>query len=145
MATKLRLSPFTPKEHDEQALIISFAEQMVRFGKFPELAGLYAVPNGSLLAGDNRMRAIQMARLKAEGLRPGVPDLVLPVARRGFNSLYLELKSTRAGAKSTAEQVAWRDWLNAHGNLAVECFGAKQAIDKLTWYLTYGGDTQGGS
>ena len=36
-----------------------------------------AVPNGSHLAGDARSRAMQMNKLKATGMLPGFPDLVL--------------------------------------------------------------------
>jgi hypothetical protein len=132
---KLRLTPYAPLERDETAVVVSWAAEMVHWKKYPELAGLYGVPNGTLMAGDYRRRAIQMARLKAEGLRPGIPDLVLPVPRRGFSALYIEMKSLRVGAKSTEEQIQWRIWLNAHGNHAVESFGAKFAIELLTWYV----------
>ena len=136
--SKLRLTPYAPKESDEQAEVIDWCAEMVHWKKHPELAGIFAIPNGSVLAGDNRHRAIQMARLKAQGLRPGIPDLALPISRRGFAALFIEMKSTRPDARETEEQIAWRAWLNAHGNHAVVCAGAKEAIAILTWYL--GGD-----
>jgi hypothetical protein len=135
MATKLKLAPWSPSEHDETAIVVSWAAEMVAWKKFPELAGLYGIPNGTLLAGDYRHRAIQMARLKAEGLRPGVPDLCLPIARRGFQALYIEQKSTRKGAVASDEQIEWRRWLNTHGNHAAICIGAKQSIELLLWYV----------
>jgi hypothetical protein len=68
-------------------------------------------------------------------MRPGFPDLGLPIPRRGFSALFIEMKSLRLGAKSNAEQIAWREWLNANGNHAVECFGAREAIEVLIWYV----------
>ncbi len=43
----------------------------------PSTSWYAAVPNGSVLAGGAEQRARQMARLKATGLKPGCPDLVL--------------------------------------------------------------------
>lgn len=48
---------------------------------------LYSVPNGG------KRGLITASILKAEGARPGVPDLFLAVARGRFHGLYLELKS----------------------------------------------------
>jgi hypothetical protein len=48
---------------------------------------LYSVPNGG------KRGLITACILKAEGARPGVPDLFLAVPRGGFHGFYLELKS----------------------------------------------------
>src|SRR5690606_22179997 len=64
---------------------------------------LYAIPNGSHLAGDARRRAIQMRRLKEEGLTEGVSDVHFTLPRGGFHSLYLEFKRAVDDFRSTAE------------------------------------------
>src|SRR5262245_64718583 len=46
----------------------------------------FAIPNGG--ARD----VITAGRLKAEGVRAGVPDVCLPVARAGYHGLFLEVK-----------------------------------------------------
>jgi len=59
------------------------------------------VPNGAVLAGDAKHRAIQMNALKKAGVLPGFPDLVLfdrRVRRVGF----IEVKA--AGNKQTPSQ-----------------------------------------
>lgn len=139
-APKLKLTAPAPTEHREQADVVRWANEMVQWKKWPELGGLYAIPNGVKLAGDYRSRAISGARLRAEGLRSGIPDLCLPIARRGFHALYIEMKSNRKGAEEGPLQGEWRRFLNSHGNHAVVCYGAREAIDKLIWYVTYGGD-----
>lgn len=60
---------------------------------------LLAVPNGG--ARDPR----EGARLKAEGVKPGVSDLLLPLRRDGFYALWLELKAP--GKTPTPQQHAW--------------------------------------
>lgn len=64
------------------------------------------VPNGSVLAGDAKARAIQTNALKRAGMMPGFPDLLLfdRIQRRvGF----MEVKSE--GGKLQPSQVAFAD------------------------------------
>ena len=62
---------------------------------------LLAIPNGG------RRDKITGARLKAEGVKPGVSDLLLPLRRQGFAGLWLELKAP--GEKPTKVQREWLD------------------------------------
>lgn len=39
----------------------------------------YHVPNGIYLPGSPRVAAIVMRKMKEQGLKPGVPDVVIPV------------------------------------------------------------------
>ena len=59
-----------------------------------------AVPNGSVLAGDQKQRAIQMASLKRDGLTPGFPDLI--VFGNGGLIGFIEVKTE--GSYQTASQ-----------------------------------------
>lgn len=45
-------------------------------------------------------------RLRAEGLKSGVPDLCLPSAHGQYHGLYIEMKRTQ-GSKTTPEQKEW--------------------------------------
>lgn len=62
-----------PTEAQEQMTLFSWAA--MQSGKYPELNLLYHVPNGG-----SRHKA-EAGRLRAEGVKAGVPDLCLPVAR----------------------------------------------------------------
>ena len=66
----------TPTEHIEQALLFKWAT--FSSGKYPELEYMFAIPNG----GYRHYRTA--ADLKSEGVKSGVPDIMLPVARGGY-------------------------------------------------------------
>ena len=95
--------------------------------KYPDLKLLYHIPNGG------RRDAIEMIHLKQQGLRPGVPDLHLPVSRHGYHSLYIELKTPTG--QTSPEQDWWLDELNKAGCLAIVCHGWEEAAKKLEEYL----------
>lgn len=93
----------------------------------PELAVFFAVPNG----GDRN--PVVAAKLKAEGVRAGVPDYLLPVARQGFHGLAIELKAK--GGYASPEQRRWLRELECHGWRAEVCVGWAAAWDVLGDYL----------
>ena len=109
-------------EHDEQVALFRWAR--LAEGRYPELALLHAIPNGGA-------RHIAVARkLKAEGVKSGVPDICLPVARGGYHGLYVELK--HGSNKPTPEQQAWLERLTAEGycaEVAWEFEGARELIE----------------
>lgn len=78
------------------------------------LRGIVAahVPNGSVLAGGPRERAMQVNALKSNGMRVGFPDLVLLAsgARVGF----MEVK--REGEKQSEAQLHWQGALEHLGH-----------------------------
>ena len=99
-------------------------------GRHPALAMLYAIPNGG------RRDAITGARLKAEGVKAGVPDIALPVPNRGYHGLYIELKvPEKSKARVSAAQKDWIENLRACGNAAHVCYGWEQARDVILDYL----------
>ena len=116
----------TPLEAQEQETVIQWAEW--NQCKWPELRLLYAIPNGGY-----RLKR-EAARLKAQGVKAGVPDLHLPVARGGAHSLYIELKRRRGG-KLSMDQSQWIEDLMAEGNECAVCAGADAAIEIITRYL----------
>ena len=115
-------------EHDEQATLIKWwALQCAHFG-IPEHL-LHAIPNGG--ARD----PITGARLKAEGVRPGIPDLFLAVPRFGHAGLYIEMKRRKGGWTSN-EQKAVIDDLTKQGYACHICYGWFNAKTTIEQYLT---------
>lgn len=119
-----------PTESQEQRVVFEVCETLML--KYPELEMLYHVPNGG------RRDAVTGAKLKAEGVKPGVPDLVLPVARAGYHGLYIELKRQDGGTLSKAQR-RWRELLTAQVYCSLVCNGANEALSALRRYLD-GGD-----
>lgn len=109
-------------EHQEQLLVMNFARQ------HPEIASrIYAIPNGGM------RNAIIAMKMKAEGQKKGMPDLCLPLPKKGFHGLYIELK-TKTGRLSP-EQKKVISQLNSDGFKAVVCFGHEEAIGEIKNYV----------
>lgn len=127
MTTKdyLDASP-VPTESQEQQRLFQWAR--MEEGKFPELALLYHIPN------EGKRSRSTGRRMVAEGLKKGVPDLCLPVARGGAHGLYIELKRTRDW-KITKEQESWMNDLMAQGYQVALCIGWEKAAEIIRSYL----------
>ena len=115
----------TASESVEQQALFRWAAFAA--GKHPELRLLYHVPN------EGKRSALQGARMRAEGLRAGVPDICLPVQRGGYSALYIELKAGRN--KPTDDQLAWLAALDAAGNKTAVCWGWQAARKAVMEYL----------
>lgn len=78
---------------------------------------LFAVNNGTKIAGNKTQCAIRGARLKAEGVTAGVADLILLVSRGGYHSLCIEMKWSNG--KQSEAQRAWQAAAEETGNLYI--------------------------
>lgn len=114
-----------PLESTEQVALFQWATSASC--TYPELDLLYHIPNGGL-----RNKKVA-ANLKAEGVKSGVPDLHLPVARGKYHSLYIEMKSK--SGKPTLNQKEWMSRLNEQGHLALVCYSCEDAQNVLINYL----------
>ena len=71
--------------------------------------------------------------LKAAGMVAGVPDLSLPVARRGFNGLYIEMKFGNNRQQETQKEFLAD--MAAAGHFVATCYSAEEAIKVIEEYL----------
>lgn len=115
------------KELQHQQCVIKWGQQPKVRAKWPELALLYHIPN------ERHCTPVQGKQLKRAGVRSGVPDLCLPVARCGYHGLYIEMKAK--GGRTTEEQRWWCAKLNEQGYLCVTCWGWESAVQVLENYL----------
>ena len=115
-----------PTEAEEQTTLFYWAS--MKTGKYPELRLLHHIPNGGA------RRKSEAARLKAEGVKPGVPDIFLPVARGPWHGLFIELKRQKGGKVSDAQKNWISDLLN-QGYLAEVAYGWKEAAALIEDYL----------
>lgn len=110
-------------EHGHQVVLIQWFDRT-----YPEYQGrLFAIPNGGF------RHAKTAQTLKMEGVRRGVPDLMLPIPTDGCCGLFIELKSDKG--RATLEQKNWIDFLNRHNYKAEVCKGFEQAQEVIKCYL----------
>ena len=115
----------TPEYQEQRTLFeLCFALK----ARYPEVSLLFHIPNGG------RRDAAEAANLKRQGVKPGVPDLFLPVARGGYHGLFIELKR-RDGGRLSDYQKRWLHLLQRQGYAAVVCHGAKETADTIICYL----------
>lgn len=98
---------------------------------------LFAVPNGG-------MRSIKTAaRLKTEGVRAGVPDLMLACPKNGKNGLFMEMKQGKG--RLSLNQKAMLALLEAQGYATAVPYGFEQAKIAIEKYLGGTNETGTGS
>jgi len=113
-------------EHQEQSALIRWSKAQAK--TIPELKLLFAIPNGG-------HRHIAVAtKLKAEGVKKGVPDLFMPVAKGGYNGLFIEMKRQKGGTVSP-EQKQWHADLQEQNYRVDVCHGWDSARETILEYL----------
>ena len=119
----------TPTEGTEQKALFRWAAYQERL--YPELKLLHHIPNGGYRT------PAEAGKFRAMGVKAGVPDLFLPVARGGFHGLYIELKRVDHG-KASALQKGWMEAQRSEGYKAVLCHGWVEASEEIVRYLMRG-------
>lgn len=117
-----------PTEEEEQAWLFSWAQ--VNMFRFPELELMHHIPNGG------KRSKSEAARFKRTGVKAGVSDIFLPVARGGYHGLYIELKAL--DGKLSAEQERFITAVKEQGYFAVVAYGGEEAARMIERYLSGG-------
>jgi hypothetical protein len=92
---------------------------------------LIHVPNGGF-----RKNAFEGWRLKQQGVRAGVSDLFLPIARGGYIGLWIEFKAAPPNdAPPTDLQLEWLELMREKGHRAELCLGVEAAFAVLLEYM----------
>ena len=120
-------------EHDFQVRLIACCRAIGATGAARELGLdvlltlLHAIPNGG------KRDKITAAKMMQEGQLSGIPDLSLPVARRGHHGMYIEMK---AGKNTTSQnQKSKLAMLAEGGYYTVICYSPSAALHHILWYL----------
>ena len=108
-------------EHTMQVKVVQYVRTF-----YPEVL-ILSIPNGAGTTAHNRLA------LYAEGLLPGVPDLFIPEARKGFHGLWIEMK-IKEGVESPAQKRV-RYNLEQNGYLCYVARSEQTAIDIIESYL----------
>lgn len=97
--------------------------------QYPEYARqLFSVPNGG------QRSAITAKIMKAEGVVPGVADLILLKPSKQHHALCIEMKTDKG--RQSDNQKEWQFVVESHGYKYVICRSIADFIDEITKYLT---------
>jgi hypothetical protein len=114
-----------PSEHSQQAALFCWAVEFAKI--YPRIKWMFAIPNGG-------ERNIAVAsKLRAEGVKRGVPDIFFPIACRPFNGLFIEMK--RVNGISTEVQVGYHEYLRQAGYKVVICNSWQSAVNQIKYYI----------
>lgn len=94
-----RSKPVTRGEEIEQAKVVKWSHRRDVRDMLPDLVWLHHSPNGG------KRDAFTGAQMKALGVKPGFPDLILPVCSRDHHGLVIEMKSETG--RVSLEQNVW--------------------------------------
>ena len=108
-------------EHQEQVAFVQWCDR--------KQICYFAVPNGGFR---HPSTAIM---LRAEGVKPGVPDLFFPHARGGFHGLFIEMKRPKPKGVVSEQQREWIDRLKKQGYAVEVAWGMEDGIKKVENYL----------
>lgn len=114
------------RESDEQRLLFEWAAW--QSNAHPELRLMFHIPNGG------SRNPIEGRHLKEQGVKPGVPDIFLPVARHGAHGLFIEMKRSEGGLLSRF-QSAMIELLMLNGYRCAVCHGYEEAKRVIEEYL----------
>jgi hypothetical protein len=132
-------TPGAPSELSEQCALFDWAERLQ--GRLPELAWLFHVPNGGARAKQTRRGkggqvvtfSPEAQRLKASGVKPGVPDVFLLEPRGGYAGLVIEMKAEEGRVRP--EQRAWLERLAEQHYKVLVCRSWTAAAHQICLYL----------
>lgn len=110
----------------------------------PALEWIHAIPNGGSRGDSKESRAINGARLKAEGVKSGIPDIFLPWPVAKWHGLYIEMKKPsekpkREGSKGglSEKQIKFSNYAERAGYGWAVCYSWKEASEVLKAYIRW--------
>ena len=114
-------------EHQHQVQVVTWCRYDSPAHLRHRARQIFAIPNGG-----HRNKAVA-AKLKAEGVLAGSPDLFLPIPSGREHGLWVEMK--RFGERPKPEQVTRLAELRRNGYRAVVAEGWREAVRLITDYL----------
>lgn len=123
----MRLLLPTPSETQIQQALIKWWAYTWRALGSPREERLFAVANG----GDRHFATA--GRLKGEGVRRGVADLILMIPRGGNHALVIEMK--KVGGRVRPEQLVFLKDVATDGYATAICYSLEEAIRVIETYM----------
>ncbi len=82
---------------------------------------------------EGKRSVVMGATMKRAGLRPGFPDLFVPLSRGRYHGLFIEMK--REGGYLSDNQREWIHFLCSQGYAVAVCYGFDQTVRMINSYL----------
>ena len=115
-------------DSNEDTIQAAFVEQcLLNSRTIPELALFYHIPN------EGKRTMAQAMRMKGLGVKSGVPDLHLPVARGPYHGFWIEFKTSKGTTSPT--QKWWHAQLKEQCHQVVVCRTVEEAVEAVRGYL----------
>jgi hypothetical protein len=130
--------PGVRSEHHEQSDVFTWAEharaKYSRCGPVHPFDVMFSIPNAGGFSGGFKANVVRVDRLKREGVKPGVPDILLAFPLGVWPGLFIEMKRVRDSRTST-EQKRMIANLSAVGYMTAVCRGMREAREIIEAYL----------
>lgn len=94
---------------------------------------VFHIPNGG------KRNLIEAVKFKQLGVRSGIPDLFIPVAKGKYHGLFIEIKRSKDAYLSDNQQF-WLSVLEKQGYAVFVGYGADQVIRFVTKYMELDND-----
>jgi hypothetical protein len=114
-------------EGAEQTALFCWAALPEQRQRYPELRWMFHIPNGGTR--DKR----EAGQFKAQGVKPGVPDVFLPVKRGGYAGLWIEMKY--GDNKPSDLQIEYMSYLHYAGYCVWVCYSWQEAAQRIMAYM----------
>lgn len=101
---------------------------------YPLARYAYAIPNGG------KRDIVTASRLKAEGVKAGVPDIHFPASMliagtdQRYLTLYIEMKA--GDGRASTDQNEWHSFLRGAGHAVCVCWGWRAAVACFQDYVS---------
>lgn len=115
------------REGQEQEIVFQWAK--LNENRYPCLKWMHHIPNGG------SRHPAEAAKLRRQGVTPGISDIFLPHAAGEYHGLYIEMKWNQN--MPTIEQSAFLDFAARGGYKTAVCWSADEAIAVIEEYLNY--------
>ena len=117
-------------EAAHQTALFCWAAMPLTQELYPELKLMFHIPNGGT------RNKVEAGHLKVQGVKAGVPDICLPVAKGTYHGMWIELKVDK---NTTSEaQDEWLLALASKGYATAVAWSWQEARRFLIYYLELG-------
>lgn len=127
MLTMKKNKTFKSSESNEQQKLFAWSEIARLIPEYKGIELMYHIPN------EGKRSNYTGGKMKKEGMKNGVSDICLPLAKGCYHGFYIEMKY--GNNKLTDEQRYFLKGVKNQGYATAVCYSAEEAIRKIQLYF----------